>query len=177
MYRTFLLGNILAALLLSLFTLPATAATVPCDKSRTVAPVKLLKDGTYGKTWERSYGTTQMSSGWRNRRNLTVKVGLIRLNQPIRAFWIREIYHVCSASRLKEVGRAHFFYVAQGSGVVPSGVKPLRIDHWSTKGLYGMARSGMWVTSRITIEMPNGKRTSIRATIPILPKDVANPNS
>lgn len=175
--RSGIVGGILTALVLSLFAVPASATTVPCDKSRVVTPVESLKDGTYGRTWERNYGTVQMSWSWPDRRDLALKVGVIRTKQTLRSFWIREVYHVCRGGKLQPIGRAHLYYVSRGAGVVPSGVKPLRVDRWSARGLIGMAFDGIWLTSRVTIEMPNGKRSSLRATIRVFPPEGAtNPS-
>jgi len=135
-----------------------------------VTPVEPLKDGTYGRTWQRNYGTVQISSGWLSRRKLTVKAGVVNLRQRIKAVWIREIYHVCRSGKLLQAGRAYWTDRAPIR-------KTMRVDRWSFKELMGMTFEGLWLTSRVTIEMPDGSRSSLRTTIPILPPEgVANPN-
>lgn len=187
MRRIFTISSIVAVLILSVFTtVSASAARVPCDKSRTVTPVVSLKDGSYGKLWSQSYGTALVSYRW-DRKLLTITAGA-RLKQlrvddtsvslPVRSYWIREAYYTCRSGRLRKIGRARSFYVNRGSNLIPPDWKTLRIDSWPRDEWLGMAFAGMWLTSRITIETPDGKRSSIRASIRIRPpKGAVNPNN
>jgi len=179
------MGGVLIALILSLFVLPASAATVPCDKSRKVTPVTRLEDGAYGKVWElqahnQRYGAVQVSLEL-TRRKLTVKAGVTWLEKGavLSISDIRSVYHVCRSGRIERERWHRTKSRYEGSGLV----LPQRLeDHvyvWSTLALERLrARNGFWLTTRITVELLDGRRSSIRATIPAfpLPEGATSPN-